>query len=283
MITCTAHVLKKVIGQIPLGSRVATAQADWQRAVIAALFGPSAIASLYHVAAITVGSHILACLGWQRKLLEQSNQALVINLPVLNRVLRDALELELARTDREALRWLLQRSDRLVVAARPDGQIIGATPSASDVFKALQFGRGYRFRSDAPELPQILIEAIGSSRRAKLNEHTTALIEPVNSRSRSWLPVIGIELLVEAQTSARAFEPAISRLTPAERDVLDRLMTGATYKEIAAGRGTRFATVKNQVAEVFRKLRVSSRHALFMPALSASTMAASGNSITVTR
>ena len=284
-IPCSAQALPRAIGQIPLGSRVATAQAEWQRTLIRALFGPEAIASLYHVAAITVGSRIVACLGWHQDWLTQSNEALTVNIPSLTRLLRDALVLELARTDRHGLRWVVQRSDRLVVAARPNGQILGATPAASDILKALKFVRCHRSRSDAPELPRILVEAIGrgSSRQAKLDDHTTALFKPVNGRGDSWLPVIGIELLVEVKTNARVFEPPLSRLTPVERDILERILTGASNKEIAAGRGTRFATVKNQVSEVLRKLGASSRRDLFVPALFASTMAVSDPSMTVTR
>lgn len=285
-IACSAQALTRFVDQIPPGSRVATAQAAWQRALIHAVFGPAAIVSLTHVAAITVNSRVVACLGWNQGWPVQSDTALAsLNIPCLKRLVRDAVELELTRTSLEALHWVVQRSDRLSVAARPDGQILGATPAAGDLLKVLKFGAGHRCHSDAPELPRNLIQAMGrgSRRQTKLDDHTTALLEPVNGRGESWLPVMGIELLVEANTNARSFEPALSRLTPVERDILERMLNRATNREIAAARGTRFATVKNQVSEILRKLGVSSRRELFVPALSSFAMVASGTSMTVTR
>lgn len=48
-------------------------------------------------------------------------------------------------------------------------------------------------------------------------------------------------------------------LTPAERDVLLRVLAGESNREIAAARGSSTSTVANQVAAVFRKLGVRSR------------------------
>ena len=48
-------------------------------------------------------------------------------------------------------------------------------------------------------------------------------------------------------------------LSPAERDVALGVIAGKSNAEIAAGRGTSARTVANQMASLFKKLRVGSR------------------------
>jgi DNA-binding CsgD family transcriptional regulator len=48
-------------------------------------------------------------------------------------------------------------------------------------------------------------------------------------------------------------------LTPAERDVVEHILSGASNVDIARVRGTSSRTVANQVASIFRKLGVQSR------------------------
>lgn len=56
--------------------------------------------------------------------------------------------------------------------------------------------------------------------------------------------------------------PWPAQLTPAEQDVAARAIAGESNARIAAARGTSLRTVANQVASVFRKLGVASRHEL---------------------
>ena len=51
-------------------------------------------------------------------------------------------------------------------------------------------------------------------------------------------------------------------LTSAERDVVQRMLAGASNAEIARDRGTSVRTVAKQIASVFGKLDVRSRAAL---------------------
>jgi DNA-binding CsgD family transcriptional regulator len=55
---------------------------------------------------------------------------------------------------------------------------------------------------------------------------------------------------------------ARSVLTPAERSVLELLVSGASNARIAQVRGASVRTVANQVASVLKKLRASSRFEL---------------------
>ncbi len=48
-------------------------------------------------------------------------------------------------------------------------------------------------------------------------------------------------------------------LSPAEVLVAERLLAGETCAQIAHGRGTAARTVANQIANIFRKLQVTSR------------------------
>jgi DNA-binding CsgD family transcriptional regulator len=56
--------------------------------------------------------------------------------------------------------------------------------------------------------------------------------------------------------------PGEAALTPVERDVVDRLLEGKSYREIAHARGTSLRTVSKQVGAVYRKLGVGSRSEL---------------------
>jgi DNA-binding CsgD family transcriptional regulator len=51
-------------------------------------------------------------------------------------------------------------------------------------------------------------------------------------------------------------------LTPSERDIVTRLIEGASNREIARARGTSERTVANQLKGVYRKLGVFSRSEL---------------------
>jgi DNA-binding CsgD family transcriptional regulator len=53
-------------------------------------------------------------------------------------------------------------------------------------------------------------------------------------------------------------------LTVAERAVVDAVASGATNAEIARLRGTSARTIANQLASVFRKLGVGTRHELVL-------------------
>lgn len=56
-------------------------------------------------------------------------------------------------------------------------------------------------------------------------------------------------------------------LSPAERDVSTWLLAGCSNREIAWRRGTSPRTVANQLAQIFRKLGVQSRHELLAATL----------------
>lgn len=56
----------------------------------------------------------------------------------------------------------------------------------------------------------------------------------------------------------------LSQLTPAERDVFQRLLSGESREQIAMARCTSLRTIANQVASVFRKLGVCSRSELML-------------------
>ena len=51
----------------------------------------------------------------------------------------------------------------------------------------------------------------------------------------------------------------LARLAPAERDIVRGVLAGRSNAEIARARGTSPRTVANQLAALFRKLRVGSR------------------------
>jgi DNA-binding NarL/FixJ family response regulator len=84
----------------------------------------------------------------------------------------------------------------------------------------------------------------------------------------------------EAFWVAGALRPdvALSRIPPAEHAVVRGLVEGQAYDEIARQRGRSVRTIANQLAAVFRKLRVSGRCQLILALYGLDLAAASGGS-----
>ncbi len=66
------------------------------------------------------------------------------------------------------------------------------------------------------------------------------------------------EVMILSYSTMAVFE-ALERLSRAEREVVEFLLSGASNAEIARQRGTSARTVANQAASIFRKLGVGSR------------------------
>lgn len=85
---------------------------------------------------------------------------------------------------------------------------------------------------------------------AGVERNGAELIEVANSVggfSAGWVAAVSL------------FLASLPPMSPAERDVVRRLLKGETYLEIAAARSTSVRTVANQVARIFRKQGVSGR------------------------
>jgi DNA-binding NarL/FixJ family response regulator len=264
--------LAMALTQVPPGSRTASPNAPWVQGLAGAI----------QVMAISSGPQVIACLGWSKPWPAYSAKVWAEKVPHTQRIVRDALNFENIRTENDGLRWVLERSDRAVASARVDGQILDTSLAARDLLKAMKFGRRHHARSDAPEFPPSLIRAFapGLSRQVKLSSQVTARFEPVNDDD-SWLPVLGIEFFVEPKSTVPLHVPALSNLTPAERDILEKILARKTNEQIAKERGTKFATAKNQISTLLGKLQITSRRELFVPALSAPSMDFLGSSMAI--
>lgn len=67
--------------------------------------------------------------------------------------------------------------------------------------------------------------------------------------------------LLDIDEDIRSGSP-ISRLTPREREVVNLIARGYTYRESAERMGIRVKTLENHMAHIFEKLSVASRHEL---------------------
>lgn len=67
--------------------------------------------------------------------------------------------------------------------------------------------------------------------------------------------------LLDIDTHTRHLED-IDRLTPREREVTTLIAQGFTYREAASELGISVKTVENHIANIFRKVHVTSRHEL---------------------
>jgi DNA-binding NarL/FixJ family response regulator len=74
----------------------------------------------------------------------------------------------------------------------------------------------------------------------------------------SVLHIAGREVMVLSYSTVAVID-ALERLSRAEREVVELLLSGASNAEIARQRGTSARTVANQAASIFRKLGVGSR------------------------
>ena len=88
-------------------------------------------------------------------------------------------------------------------------------------------------------------------------DRTAPLTPPINVVAERF-ELDGVEFV------AFSWDPAstLPALTPAERAVFELLVRGASNSEIARARKASVRTVANQVANLFRKLRVGSRYVL---------------------
>jgi DNA-binding NarL/FixJ family response regulator len=146
--------------------------------------------------------------------------------------------------------------------ARPTGELMGTTPLGSDLLKSLKHGARHYFHPDKPALPDRLVRSLLQSvtGQVKLSNHCTAKFATLEVPGAVSAPIIGIEFFSDSRPST---VPALTLLTTVERDIYERICTGAaTNRQIAHARGTSPATVKNQVSEVLRKLGVTHRNEL---------------------
>ena len=88
------------------------------------------------------------------------------------------------------------------------------------------------------------------------------------AKRRATLPTQPTGLVVEVVDEDLAIfawdveRPVTASLTEAERDVLERIVAGASNAEIARARQASIRTVANQVAGLLRKLGAASRYEL---------------------
>jgi DNA-binding CsgD family transcriptional regulator len=76
----------------------------------------------------------------------------------------------------------------------------------------------------------------------------------------TWLPIDGAAVAVLSFPVPE--HVTVETLSNAESDIVEQLVAGRSYAAIAARRGTSARTVGNQIAALFRKLKVGSRREL---------------------
>jgi DNA-binding CsgD family transcriptional regulator len=254
-----------VATQIPAGGNLASGRAEWAQKLVAALFGPGDFPREQLVLPVLEKAKVIACVAWHLPGCDGLAGRLLPQLAAVRGQVRKAHALEKARSEAEALRWVLSGSDRLCAVARPDGELLGASLATCDLLKKMRFGPRHFFHEDSPELPPRLVKSIcqSSSGQVPLTTACTARFEQLGLSRASWMPVVGIECFAESESHLPL---PVSRLTAVERDIYEQIVVGATTREIARYRGTSFATVKNQVSQILQKMGVSRRmHLLARP------------------
>ena len=266
---------------------MASVRAIWVQKLAVGLFGSPCFPATPVVLPISRKGKILALLAWSQSQGHSLNGVLPGLLPAIRQRFLMVHELEKSRREAESLRWLLARADRPAAVAAPLGELVATSPPGSDFLKSLRFGARHYYRSDAPELPQRLLQSLAHREygQAKIGASCTARFEALGGSPDSWLPLTGIEFFEERPTTSSL---PLSRLSTVERDIYAHIARGATNREIAEARGTSFATVKNQVASILTKMGVSRRINLVAAStepqfLSAKLAPDAKDTITVTR
>jgi DNA-binding CsgD family transcriptional regulator len=256
--TCQAAIpvgcpenIGKILSDVPAGGHLTTTRAAWARSLACALFGGKATSREYAILPFSEGPQWTGFLGWELSGRPGLLHDLQSNLAIIRRIFRGSHAVMKARVEAEALRWVLVRSDRRVAVAHADGKILGASLPGGDLLKAIEFGERHYFRPDMPTLPAALVEKFDQNPtgQQKLNGHCSARYDTLDVAGREWMPLVGLEFFVEGDVP----RASLSRLTPVERDVYERLCVGATTREIAAARGTSPSTIKNQISEILSK------------------------------
>lgn len=85
------------------------------------------------------------------------------------------------------------------------------------------------------------------------------LVEQTAAGSRPVSPEVAGYLLDIDETIA---DQSLARLTPREREVVNRIARGYTYRECAERLGITVKTLENHLSHIFEKLSVASRHEL---------------------
>lgn len=134
-------------------------------------------------------------------------------------------------------------SPRKVVADEVNRSISCVSSTVCRLLSTFGLAGGCRY---APILPMIMYREWLLMRRA-----SDILPCSPQSPSAAWvISVVRPDLVLRSQ------------LTGAEQDVLQKLVDGMTYAEVASGRARAHRTICNQVANIYRKIGISGRGAL---------------------
>lgn len=139
-------------------------------------------------------------------------------------------------------------SVRKFLAARPDLLVIMLTAHEANelVLEALRAGAaGYLLKGSSSDA---LLGAVDD-----VLAGGAPMSPAIAKRVLAWLRA------VPTVPNAQAGEETLAILTPREEEVLARVATGRSDKEIASELGTALSTVKNHLAAIYGKWRVRSR------------------------
>jgi DNA-binding NarL/FixJ family response regulator len=117
--------------------------------------------------------------------------------------------------------------------------------------------------SDAPEdvIAVVRAGARGYVTKSIAPDELVAAIERVRAGDAVFSPRLA-GFVLDAFAGDAAPDPELDQLTPREREVLQHIARGYTYKEVGARLHISTRTVETHVSSVLRKLQLSNRHEL---------------------
>jgi DNA-binding CsgD family transcriptional regulator len=161
---------------------------------------------------------------------------------------------------------LVCRSHQSLIVASRGGKIIEATQSAVSALHKI-FEAEFKNISNVVgmSLPWEIVEAMQANRPSqRLGLDATVVIKPLNqSRWSIFHPLVMLQMLVEQHTDEGTFLD-VSRLSPAEVQILALVRIGMTNSEIARARGVSPLTVKNQIHSLLIRTDTKSRRQLML-------------------
>ena len=237
---------------MPVGSQVAPASSPWAKTLLRLLaYQHDRVIEAVAVLPVWEAGTLIAVVGASRA--ARAPVGLLQGVGIAMRRLHQLTEL---RRDMDGAKYLLERSEKLVILATDTGKILLRTTGGLALMERL----GNKERKDV--LPLVLRKAVDEEIRQvvmgdiQANLSRLALVEP-NTVS----PLIAIRFSRQKQKQNGPFDmaAAMETLTPAETKVCLLLKTGLRDKEIADQLSISYHTAKHHVSHILRKLRCSDR------------------------
>jgi DNA-binding CsgD family transcriptional regulator len=164
-------------------------------------------------------------------------------------------EIEAMRQERGVYRCLTENVQDAVVILRPTGEIVGATPQATELLHTVVHGRKRpNLKDPMTHAPATLQEAIKRNRAiVPLTKEITATLLLLPEQGDTIANLVVVHRAMDETCANEALERGIRQLTPGQRAVYRALLEGRRSKEIAVELAISEHTVRHHITAILQK------------------------------